>query len=170
MSTLHPTSTFNIEASVNKWVQEGLENFSRPSFLPAFGVVFNMPEDGLTPPCVSAFHIPVSAVDTFQGGRGDDAYARQSAGLVDLSAWVTRQQNGWNAHLMTMASMIESLAAGNPTIPVYDFLTLPGTPIPVEYRVVIRGLTFATTSPDENPDIERRRYLLRYEWNSRSYL
>lgn len=164
MSGLAPTAAYNVEATLNAWLQTGLLALSRPSFLPAFGLVFVMPDAGISPPAVSVAHQGLRHARTFNGVQ-----AMRAGGLMDISVWVSRGGNArWLAQLMTLQSMVTQVRNNATSVVVQDYLTDPANPTATTYKIDLYDLEPVTVTQDPNPDIERRRMLLRYQWYVRS--
>jgi hypothetical protein len=169
MTTVHETSTFNVEASMNKWLQDGLADITKPSWLPAYTLALNFPQGGITPPCFSVAHIPVHRMQLWQGDYvGDGKTGRRAAALMEVSVWVTRQNSAYMAQAMAMLAMLDGLVAGTQTIPLYNYWGNPAAPVLTAYKIDIGEMTISETAPDPNPDIYRRRALIRYDWVVRS--
>jgi hypothetical protein len=173
MTTIHATSTWNVEASLNAYFKTAFTNFTRPAAfnltaLPRF--VENTPEVTANLPAFSFFHIPVGGMDIYQGRQAEAGTSvLLMLGLLDISAWVSRSNTSWNAQLRGMHSMIESAYLDSKAgIRIKDYQTNPTNPQNVAYRIVLRDLDETAVSVDPNPDIERRRFLVKYQWHLRS--
>jgi hypothetical protein len=157
MPTLHPTSTFNVEATLNRWLQDGLAAITRPSWLPAYTLVFNEPETPLTPPAFGVVHRPAGH-DSVWMGNNPGALA---SGQVEITIIVARGPNA-TAQLRAMQSMVESLAAGTTSLVIQDYLAAPSSPTPTPHQVTLDGLEVLNTAP--SLDLMQRRLTIRYAW------
>lgn len=167
MTTLHTTNVYNVRASLNKWLSDTLAAFTLPSHLPAVNVVFAMPETGIEPPAVSVAHHDVMAADLFQGRYVGTGPGLRQYALMDISCWTSRSNVHWLAQLNTLCALITQAWVSQAVLVLSDYST-PGSPATVEYKVNLRDLEYVETSHDSNPDIERSRYLGRYDWIVRS--
>lgn len=170
MTTLHSTNALNVEASVNNWLNTQLNAITKPSWLPSLAIVFNMPETGILTPGISVFHMPIAQRNRWQGGHvGEGRVGARAANLMDVSCWVSRgDSTNWNAQLMTLRSMVMSVFAGKSSLQLSDYLSDPANATAVAYKVDFGPLDGADTQHDPNPDIERARFLIRYDWTIRS--
>jgi len=168
MTTLHATSPFNVEASLNSWFQTQINAITKPSWLPTLAIIYNLPEAGIITPGISVFHIPISVRALWQGARVGGGKGGRAAALMDVSCWVSRGDSPhWNAQLMTLGSMVEGIFAGGHSLQLSNYLTDPANPVAVAFKVDVSTLEYASTMHDPNPDIERVRYLVRYDWTLR---
>lgn len=155
MPTLHPTSTFNVEATLNKWLQDGLAAITRPAWLPAYTLVFNEPDTPLTPPAFGVIHRP-SGHDSVWMGNNPGVLA---SGEVEITIIVARGPNA-SAQLKAMQSMVENVAAGTTSLVIQDYLA--GSPTPTSYPITLDGLE-VLDSP-ALPNLMQRRLTIRYAW------
>ena len=171
MTTVHVTSTYNVEASINAYFKAAFTAISRPSFLPALPYFAeNTPEVKANFPAFSFVHLPAGSMDVYQG-RNAEAGARavRDLGILDLSVWVIRTAANWNAQLRFMQAMVETAYMDSRGgVIVKDYTTTPATPSASSYRATFNDLDVVIVSPDANPDIERRRLLVKYQWDVRS--
>lgn len=165
MATLHATNRFNVEASMNAWLQAQISAITRPSWLPAFTFVFNAPDITIRVPCIAIFHFPVSQQIAYRGRYPGD----KASGLMEVSIWVSRNRNAsWNAHLMGMDSIVGQAFNSGSGVVISDYTTAPGTPTAQAYAIDLLDLEAVNSAPDPNPDLERRRNLIRYQWTIQS--
>ncbi len=168
MTTLHATNAFNAIATVNQHLNVTLAAISRPSCLPSYTTVFTWPEKGITPPAISVHHRALYDNGKFQGrvvGLGETGVV--SHNICELNAWVSRGDASWQAQLFTFQAMIRKCFIDTTTLIIQDYTT-PGSPTATTYKVNIMGLEGLEVAPDPNPDIERARFLMRYNWTQRS--
>jgi hypothetical protein len=163
MPTLHATSTFNVEATLNQWLQNGLAALTRPSWLPAYTLIFNEPETPLSPPAFGIVHHP-GGHDSVWMGNNPGVLA---AGVLEITAVVARGPNA-NAQLKAMQSMVENVAAGETSLVIHDYLSAPASPTPTTYQVALGDLEIRESPPVPNLDLLQRRLRLRYTWVLRS--
>lgn len=171
MTTVHATSTYNVEASISAYFKAAFTAMSRPSFLPTLPYFAeNTPEVKANFPAFSFVHLPAGSMDVYQGRNAEpNTNAMRGLGILDLSVWVIRTAANWSAQLRFMQSMIETayLDSGGGII-IRDYTTTPASPSATNYRAVLNDLDIVVVSPDANPDVERRRCLVKYMWNMRS--
>ncbi len=163
MTTLHATSTFNVEATLNQWLQDGLAALTRPAWLPAYTLVFNEPESTLSPPAFGIVHHPAGHDSVWMGNNPGVL----AAGEIEITIIVARGPNA-NAQLKAMQSMVENVAAGETAMTIQDYLTAPSSPTPTTYQVTLGDLEIRESSPALNLDLLQRRLTLRYSWVLRS--
>lgn len=157
---LHVTAPLNVQTTINVWLKQALEEYVLPPQLPSWKYVEMMPESGIEPPAISIFHIPIE--DTPNNIDSD------SRALADISVWVTRKDHAWSYQRLYMHSMIAQTMAGFTEIQIHDYVFDPANSTPEPYRIVFGTLDAVPNVPDVNPDIERTRLLLAYEWKTRS--
>lgn len=174
MTTLHPANTFNVEASINAWFVAQVAAVVKPAWLPQVAVVFNMPETGISPPCISLFYLPGFTRNVYQGGHvGGGQKGARAATLLDVSCWVSRGalydgQEAWNAQLMTLRSIVEGVFAGAAPVVIRDYWSSLTNPSAAAYKVDVADFEAVATMHDPNPDIERARYVARLNWTQRA--
>lgn len=172
MTTLHATSVSNVEASINKYFRDTLTALTRPAVLSTMPAVNeNMPDAPAVLPAFSLWHLPVASMDIYQGRQGEKGVSSlRELGILDLSAWVSRKAStSWNAQLRAMRSMIDAAYLDSKAgIIIKDYLTDPTNPQPTNYRVVLVEKQAVTVQPDVNPDVQRIRVLVHYQWHLRS--
>lgn len=175
MTTLHATTPLNVEASINAWFSTQVNAISRPSWLPSFTLILNVPETPIVTPGISLYHMPVNQRNLYQGGHvGEGRTGARAANLLDVSCWVSRkasvggQENIWNAQLMVLRGMVQGVFAGKGSLQVSNYLSDPANPVAVAYKVDFGLLEGVSTQDDPNPDIMRARFLIRYDWTVRS--
>lgn len=175
MTTLHATSTYNVEPSINAALASALAAISLPAWL-TFGqsmVVYDWPEITENLPCFSIVHFTNNASDRYQGrGDGTGAIAVTTTGMLEISAWVSRDQkynnqDVWMARLRYMESMITKAVISNAIIRLSDYTT-PGSPTTINYKANLSVPEFVQTADDPNPAIRRRRATVSYWWDVRA--
>ena len=161
MPTLHPTASFNVHATLNKWLSDGLAAISRPSWLPAYSLVLNLPEALLTFPSFGVEHRPFKA-ESDPVGQGKNPGLR-AAGALQVTAYVRRAPD-WQAQLNTLTSMVESLVAADTRLTLYNYQANPASPASTAYQLEITHLEVGAIETHANPDIHFRRLLIHYTW------
>lgn len=171
MTTVHVTSTYNVEASINAYFKAAFTAMSRPAFLPSLPYFAeNTPEVKANFPAFSFVHLPAGSMDLYMGRKAEPGTkAMRDLGILDLSVWVIRSAASWNAQLRFMQAMIETAYLdSNGGVIIKDYTTTPSTPTTSSYRAVFNDLDVVIVSADANPDVERRRCLVKYQWDVRS--
>lgn len=174
MTTMHVTNDFNVEASLNGALTTALAAITPTAWLAAPAVVYDWPEIEHSTPCFSIIHFTNALSDNYQG-RGDGAgnSTVRASGLMEVSAWVSRDQKYnnqdiWVARIREMEAMISSVYIANPVILIKDYLTSQSAPALTGYKVNLANLEFVQTADDPNPAIRRRKALISYFWDLRA--
>lgn len=173
MAALDSSNVFNVEGSLNTWINTQLAALTKPAWLPSFNIVFNVPETGISTPAISIAHMGGDNRKLYQGNHvGESKTGGAAFGLMDISCWVSRsakigEQKVWNAQLMTLRAFVAEVFAGVKTVAITDYIADQTGVTASGYRVVFGDLAGQATAHDPNPDIERARYLLRYDWTVR---
>ena len=170
MTTIHPTSTVNVEATINAHFRSALNALSLPLGLATRPtIIADMPEEVAVFPSISFFHIPMAFSELFQGRNADIGDSvEKGRGMLDVSAWVSRNSINWQAQLRAMQSMIEDVAVSTKNLVILDYNADPSNPVATNYKLDFRAPQPVSTAPDPNPDIYRRRVLVVYFWTYRS--
>lgn len=161
------TNMFNVEATLNQWLGDSIGAATLPAWLPSVAVVFTMPEIETSLPCFSVHHIPVAITEIAHGRVTSTTAAEKgqsASALMEVNAWVTRQDANWSAQLRTMTDIVVDAVVSTPSVIVSDYTTNPYTPSATAYLVRLESVEIVATQADENPDIERRRMLVNYRW------
>lgn len=167
MPALSDAIGFNVEVTLNAWLNTTISAITRPSWLmtlPAF--VYNWDEVTATIPCFAIRHLPSSMLNDLQGRTvGTDAAAgRRAMGLMEVSCYVTRNSNpSWQAQLRTMRDLVETAATSARTVQLYDYST-PASPAAAAYKIDLQDVTETPTEADPNPAIQRSRVLIAYSF------
>lgn len=159
MPVLHATSTFNVQATLNKWLTDGLAAVTRPAWLNSYTLVINQPEALVTFPAFSVAHLPARAESAGQGKNP----GLRAAGAMEITAWARRQPDA-HAQLNTMVSMVESLAAASTRVTLLDYQIAPAAPTTTAYQIDISGVETGAVTPHANPDVLFRRVVVHYTW------
>lgn len=173
MTVVHATNTYNVEASINAYFKAAFTAMTRISQLPTLPFFAeNTPEVKANFPAFSFVHLPSGSLDIYMGRAvTESTKGMRDLGILDLSAWVTRgnSNTSWNAQLRFMQAMIETayLDSGGGVV-IKDYTSTPASPTATPYRVTFNDLDVVIVTPDSNPDVERRRCLVKYQWDMRS--
>lgn len=174
MTNLHATNSINVEASVNNWFNTAINAITKPAWLPSLTLIFNLPDTPIVTPGISVYHMPVSMTNQWQGNHvGSGLVGGRAVNLMDVSCWVSRSatystMEAWALQLGTLRSMVQGVFAGTASIQLTNYTSDLGNPLGVAFKVDFIRLEAVATEHDPNPDIERARYLIRYEWTQRS--
>jgi hypothetical protein len=171
-SSAHDTGWYNVQGSLDAWLTEALTTY-KPALVPSVTIVYQSPEQPLTPPCWSVTFLGVVPMSQPAQGRyvGDGLYGERKAGIMEVSCWVTRKNTAWAAQLAQMADavycgVLSTMQLGSAVI-IRDFYTNAVTPAATGYRIVIEGAEDRNPPADPNPDIERRRIIITFNWVQR---
>lgn len=159
MPTLHASSVFNVQASLNAWLQTTLAAITRPAWLASYTLIFNEPEAPLSVP---AFGVTHRLRDQRAPWQGLNPGAR-AQGVMAISAWVSRGPS-WNAQLDTMQAMVEQAAASASSLVISDYQSSLTAPAPTVYKIDLLRLEAFDSARPANPDLERRMFALGYAW------
>lgn len=168
---MHVTNVSNVEATLNAHFRTALNAISAPSyFTGAITFTQNWSEIAAILPCYSVHHLPIASVDMWQGRGGgiDGQNAVRSHGLMEISAWVSRDQkmsgqDVWQARLRWMQAAVTEVYAKAPRIVIKDYTT-PASPAATLFTIRTGNLSIIQTAPDTNPAIERRKLQIGYQW------
>lgn len=163
---LHATNVFNVEATLTKDIKTKLNALTLPSWWVGGKptIVENTPEVQNSLPAFSIVHIPVETRNPYMGRAAEvGVFAQQAYGLLDVSCWVSRRQSDWNARLKHMRAMVYEVVVKTTSVTINDYAT-PASPSATTFKANVRGITVDERMDDVNPDIERTRILVRYDW------
>lgn len=163
MAALHPTTTFNIEATITQWVITKFATMTLPLTL-NYSFETLQPNTPLVTPSFSITHRPAGRDMAYQGNMAIDA-----RNIMQISGWLSRTGNpNWLAQQRVMTAMIEALFASPAVVRVQNYLSTPATPSTVDYKVNMAACEFLALPHDPNPDIERVSANIVYEWHLRT--
>lgn len=172
MTNVHATSTYNVEASINKYFKDALTALTRPAalFTAMPALVENMPEAVASLPAFSFEHLPAGSLDIYQGRNAEaNTRAARELGILDLSAWVSRKNGQFVGQLRFMQAMIvTAYLDSRGGVVIKDYASNVSNPSAVAFRVTFVDLDVVSVSDDPNPDVRRRRCLVKYQWDMRS--
>lgn len=163
MPALHPTTTYNVEATLNQWIITKFATITLPVTL---NYTFEMlqADTPLATPSFSIVHRPATRDMAYQGHMAVDA-----RNIMQISGWVSRSNNRlWLVQQKAMTAMIEALFASPAVIQIQDYLSTPASPTPVTYVVRTFTCDFLSLPHDPNPNIERVSANIVYEWQLRT--
>ena len=171
MTVVHATNTYNVEASINTYFKAAFTAMTRPTFLPTpIPTAENTPEVTASLPTFSFVHLPAGSLDIFQGRHATETLtAMRDLGILDLSVWVSRKNVNFMAQLRFMQAMIETAYLDSKSgVIIKDYATSATNPQATSFRVTFNDLDIVVVADDPNPDILRRRCLVKYQWEMRS--
>lgn len=172
MTTIAQTSVMNAEYSFNAWLRAQLTAITLTSetWLSTPGIYTNNPEATANLPAFSVNHIPVTFDSEWQGHIVDSVGGKglNATQIAEVNCWVSRKTTNWLQQLRTMQDMVLSVLAAASDIVISDYVTNPSSPASTVYLLRLRDARATPTVQDPNPDIERRRVLVTYEWIYRS--
>lgn len=161
------TSRFNVEATLNAWLQSRLAAFDRPSWLTTYSFLLDMPDSEMPTPAVTVTHIPIDSERAFMGdyvGTVSTKGIRASA-FMEINLWVNKLNNAsYMGQLRTLDAWVDNVVASTSAVVIQDYYSDPANPTAMGYKVNIVSLTGREVQPDPNPNLLRRRLLLRYDW------
>jgi hypothetical protein len=168
MTTIQQSSITNVEATLNDAFSTALSGFTFPAayFSQQPGVVMIAEEAEPTLPAYSLNHINVSSDDV---GTEGTYRAMSTMQIMEVNAWVSRASANWLAQLRFMVDTIHTWRSLNhSTIRIKDFAANPSSPSTTAFLIQLGEVNLVATSPDPNPDIERRRVLVYYRFYYRA--
>ena len=169
---MNATNVFNVESSLNNWLNTQLATYTPPSFFsgyPGNRLVADMPESPLNVPVFSVHHLHVETQDVYQGRR---VSATESGvwyeAFMDVSSWVTRANANWVADKRWMGAILQEIVIDTKAITITDYTTDYPNTSAVNNLIFIDRMDARQTVPDVNPDFERDRFLIKYHTILRS--
>lgn len=172
MTSAHDTGWYNVQGSLAAWMTAGLTTY-KPALVSSVSVEYTAPEGTLSAPVWSIHFLgTVPAAGRFQGNYTGDGCGERKAGLMEVDCWVTRRDTNWRAQLAQMADAVyrtvfNTMASGAAVI-IKDFYTNANAPTATQKRVIIEGAEDRNPPVDPNPDIERRRIIIEFNWVERA--
>jgi len=172
MTFSYDTGSYNVEGSVRAWLGAALVANTAP-LVGAVPLRVDWPQRPLDPPCFTFVGLGGSPSPiTLEGSRVDGGKTGTLRwALAEIDCWESQQHANYQARLAQMgdvltASWLAVLKTGG-SIPIYDFYTSPSAPAALAYRITLYELSETAAAPDPNPDIMRRRFVLKYRWIER---
>ncbi len=165
----HDTGLYNVEGSLVAWLQVQLTT-NRPPLITTVRLNLNAPEQVINPPEWSVHFLGYTESDqTYTGGQvGDSLKGNIVYGLMEVNCWVSRQDTNWRAQLNQMMDAVTKAVKSTTAVIVRDFYASSSAPPTLNYRIVLDGAEIRNPPVDPNPDIERRRVLIRFFWVERA--
>ncbi len=173
MAFSHTYGIYNVEGTLVAWLTEQL-NANKPSGMSSVRLNLNHPEQALTPPEWSAHFLSYdSDVSGVQGGHvGGGQYGGRMFGILEVNCWVSRKETAWRQTLNQMQDAVlkavTALRATGSGVIIRDFYNSASAPPTLAGIIHIDRAEVVTTAPDPNPDIERRRILIYFNWTERA--
>jgi hypothetical protein len=169
-TTISQTSIFNVEATINARIRAALTDVIRPSWLPDMPTITtDAPEDPAVMPAFSLYHISVASFDLWQGrnvGQGKKGF--ETAAILEVNCWVSRSNTNWLAQQRTMRDMVSTVLVNTIEYVIQDYGANQVSPADTGYLVRLGTAKEVQTAADPNPDVERVRILVEYDWVYRS--
>jgi len=175
MTFNHPYGDYNVEGSLNKWFETNLTAAGLPSWMPSARVVYGWDEEsplinGHSGHAFSVTYLGSDGTRPYQGRRMEaSAIGDRREGLLEINAWVSKQQagNSYRQRLAQAGDMVGHLLASARSVQinhVYGSLTKP-----TAIGAVVRLMDYNEPSvgADPNPDMLRRRFVVRYQWHQK---
>lgn len=174
MAFEHKFGVYNVEGTLNNWVNTNLTGAGVPAWMPSARVVFDYPEskliDGHSGHAFSVTHLGAEVIGRYEGNNTVGGSAGQMMqGIMEVNAWMSKQQAGaaWPARLRQMGDMVGYLFTSGQQVEITNLYTSTAAPSGVGGLINVGQAEEAAVAPDPNPDIMRRRYLVRYRWVER---
>jgi len=175
MAFSHPYGEYNVETTINRWFSANLTANGIPTWMPSARVVFNYPEtqliSGHSGHAFTLSHLGADVIESYQGRHVDDELGVLKEGIAEVNVWVSQSAAGgavtqWSKQAGDMVSYLFVSARETEIVHAYGSVTVPtGIGALVRFNTPEQS---TTTNPDpDNPDLIRRRYLLRYRWIER---
>jgi hypothetical protein len=166
----HTTGLYNIEGTLAAWLQTGLVT-NKPGSVSAVTLEIESPEKGTAFPAWS-LHFLAHDPDprAYLGNQVEDGKSgRKMYGMIEVGCWVSRNADEWREQMHQMVdAVVETFQETKGGIIIKDFTTTPNTPTNTAYRITLDRFEVRTPPVDPNPDIERRRVIIHYQWVERT--
>jgi hypothetical protein len=173
MAFSHTYGIYNVEGTLVAWLAGQLAA-NKPTGVTTALLNLNHPEQPLAPPEWSVHFLGYDPdVSGIQGGHvgGGDVGGRLF-GIMEVNCWVSRKTDAWRKTLNQMQdAVLKAVTVLRETgggVVLRDFYTSENTPSALTAIVHIERAEVVTTAPDPNPDIERRRILIYFNWVERA--
>lgn len=172
MTFTHTTGRYNVEATLTAWLYTQLVA-NQPASVASVVLNVDAPDEPLTPPCWSLHFLGADEDERgFEGGHvGGSDRGSLMYGIMEVNAWVSRAAVNWRAQkaqmLDAVTKALNSLYSAGAGMKIKDFYTSASAPQDTTYRVTIRGWALRQPPVDPNPDIERERVLIYFQWIER---
>lgn len=173
MPFTHQTGAYNVQATLYAWARAQII-VNQPPLVSSVSILLQFPEGGIITPSWS-FHMLTMEESpiVYQGGHvGDNQTGDRLFGIMEINCWVSRSTVGWMGQLNQMrdavTKAVASLRATGSAILVRDFYADASAPAALTYKINIDRVEERGTATDPNPDIERKRLLLFFNWVERA--
>jgi hypothetical protein len=172
MAFKHTTGMYNVRASLYAWLNVQV-TANKPDVLSTATLQVEFPDEGIRPPCWSVHWYGADSTTPYMGGITDGGlYGDVRHGIVEVSCWVTRRDENWRVQLAQMEDAVTkavmTLRSTGSSITIKDFYASATAPADTSYRIVIDRIEERTPPTDPNPEIERRRLILYFNWLERA--
>lgn len=164
MTFAHTTGVYNVEASLVAWLT-GYIAANIPPLLSAVHVNLNAPEQPLAPPEWSIHFLGYGGNEAGMEGKHPGTWRY---GIMEVSAWVSRSDDNWRGQMNQMVDVVTKAVVNTHSVIIRDFYTNATTPTATAYRITIDRPEQRMPPVDPNPDIERRRVLVFFQWVERA--
>jgi hypothetical protein len=175
MSFSHPFGEHNVRGTLNNWFAAQITASGQPAWMPSARVLFNRPERGLisgySGHAFTVEHTDTTPIAQYEGRNtigGSAGEMRQ--GLMLINCWVSREQApaDYMRRVQQMGDMVSYLYQHTKAVELLNTYTSTAAPSGMGALVRLSNLEGQTPMPDPNPDLVRRRYLIRYIWTERT--
>ena len=175
MAFSHTYGQYNVETTVNRWIDTNLTAQGIPAWMPSARVLFNYPEtrliSGHSGHAFTVSHLGSETIESYQGRNVDNRLGVTKAGIVEVNVWVSKSAAGgrvmqWSKQAGDMVSYLFTSGRETEIVDAYGSVSSPtGVGAIVRFHTPEQA---GVSNPDpDNPDLIRRRYLLRYQWIER---
>lgn len=168
----HDTGIYNVQGTLLLWLQGKLAA-NTPASVSAVVLRTETPEEAIHCPMWSAHFLGYDDDPTAIQGRyvSGGAYGARRYGLMEVSAWVSRNTVGWRAQLYQMVdAVVKSVHEVRETgsaIKLRDFYASSTNPAELAVKITLDSVEVRQPPTDPNPDIERLRVLISFSWVER---
>jgi hypothetical protein len=171
----HVYGAFNAEGSVNEWFRKYITANGTPAWMPSARVVYDRQEGplfvGHSGHAFSVEHLGSEPIMHYQGRNtigGSAGHMRQ--GLAEVNCWISKSSAGteYPMRLRQMGDMVTRTFASGLAVPLLNLYTGVNAPSSIGAIVRVSEAEYVPGVPDPNPDVLRRRHLVRYIWEERA--
>lgn len=176
MSFEHAHGKYNVEGTLNNWFATNIAGAGLPPWMPSARCVYNWPQkdliSGYSGHAFALNHLGAMSVQQYEGRNtigGSAGETRQ--GLWEINCWVSRQVAGerYTERLRHMGDMVTNLfMSARYGVEITNLYTSTAAPSGIGALVRLYDVEEMATLPDPNPDMMRRRFLVRYRWLERT--
>jgi len=170
-----PYGSYNVEASLGEWFRVNVTANGSPSWMWTARTVYGWDEESPIMSGSAGFAFSVNflgsnAVQQFQGRRvGADAVGHTREGLMEINTWVSKQhaKNAYRQRLAQAGDMVHALLTSAHSVPITHVYGSQAQPTGIGAVARLMDYDEVGVGPDPNPDMLRRRFLVRYQWIQR---